>query len=106
MWWTPQRANAVTGGIWLIGLGILMATKFWWPGILFLAGITGIVQGSARTPGWPAVHGGLFLILIGFWALLRFSPAVLFVALGIYVVVAALLRVDHFRKPYVDRTLE
>ena len=58
MWWDSQRANAVTGGIWLIGLGVLFATRFWFPGILFLAGITAIVQGSARGAGWQPIHGG------------------------------------------------
>ncbi len=36
MWWTPERAHAVTGGIWMIGLGVLFATNYWFPGILFL----------------------------------------------------------------------
>ena len=106
MWWNEQRANAVTGGVWLIGLGILFATHFWWPGILLLAGVTALVQGSVRGLGVRGIHGGLWLILIALWALSRFSLAVLFVSLGIYVVVAALIRPDEFRKPYVDQTLE
>jgi hypothetical protein len=106
MWWTSQRANAVTGGIWLIGLGVLLATKFWFPGILFLAGITAIVQGSGRRPGWQSVHGGLWLILIAAWAMMRFNMTVLFVGLGVYVIIAALMKPNLFHKPYVDQTLE
>jgi hypothetical protein len=106
MWWTSERANAVTGGIWLIGLGILFATKFWWPGILFLAGITAIVQGSARGAGWAPLHGGLWLILIACWAMMRFSLVVMFVALGVYVIIAALIKPSPFQKPYADRSLE
>src|SRR5271156_1168862 len=101
MWWTSQRANAVTGGIWLIGLGVLMATRFWFPGILFLVGITAIVQGSGRRSGWQSVHGGLWLMLLAAWAMMRFSMSVLLVALGVYVIVAALMRPRPFQKPYV-----
>src|SRR5438876_445365 len=57
MWWNAQRANAVTGGIWLIGLGVLFATHFWWPGILFLAGITAIVQGSGGLADGAGLEG-------------------------------------------------
>jgi hypothetical protein len=106
MWWTSQRANAVTGGIWLIGLGVLFATKFWFPGILFLTGITAIVQGSGRGSGWQSVHGGVWLILIAAWAMMRFNMTVFFVVLGVYVIIAALMRPSPFHKPYVDQTLE
>ena len=82
MWWTSQRANAVTGGIWLIGLGVLLATRFWFPGILFLAGITAIVQGSGDRSGWQSIHGGLWLLLIAAWAMMRFSMTVFFVGWG------------------------
>ncbi len=85
MWWTVERANAVTGGIWLIGLGVLFATGYWWPGILFLVGVTAMVEGSARGSGWQSMHGGLWLLLIACWAMMRFNLTVFFVALGVYV---------------------
>ncbi len=106
MWWTAERANAVTGGIWLIGLGVLFATEFWWPGILLLIGITAIVQGSARGAGWQPIHGGLWVLLIACWALMRFNMTVFFVALGVYVIIAALIKPSPFQKPYVDQSLE
>ena len=106
MWWDSQRANAVTGGIWLIGLGVLFATRFWFPGILFLAGITAMIQGSAHGGRWQPIHGGLWLLLIGAWMLTRFNLTFLLVTLGVYVIVAALIRPSPFRKPYVDQTLE
>jgi hypothetical protein len=106
MWWTVDRANAVTGGVWLIGLGILFATHFWWPGILFLIGITAIVEGSARGGGWQAIHGGLWMIVFACWALLGFSVTALFVGLGAYAIISALIAPNPFQKPKVDRTLE
>jgi hypothetical protein len=106
MWWTAERANAVTGGIWLVGLGVLFATGDWWPGILFLVGVTAIVEGSARGAGWQSIHGGLWLLLFACWALMDFNFAVLFVAAGVYAIIAALAKPSPFQKPYVDQTLE
>jgi hypothetical protein len=106
MWWTVERANAVTGGIWLIGLGVLIATKFWFPGILFLIGLTAIVEGSAYGRGWASIQGGLGMLLFGCWALMRFNATVMFVGIGVYVIIAALMRPGAFEKPYVDQTLE
>lgn len=105
MWWTVERAHAVTCGIWLIGLGVLFATHYWFPGILFLAGITAIVEGSARD-GWQSVHGGLWILIIACWAMMQFSLTVFFVAMGVYMIIAAFLRPSPFQKPYVDNTLE
>lgn len=106
MWWTQERANAVTAGIWLIGLGVLFATRFWWPGILFLIGITAIVRGSVGHHGLAPIHGGIWLLLIGCWALMRFNLTMFFVVLGVYVIIVGLTRPNPFQKPYVDRTLE
>lgn len=106
MWWNAERANAVTGGIWMIGLGVLIATGFWWPGILFLVGITAIVEGSARGGGWQPIHGGLWMLLFACWAMMRFNITVLFVAMGVYAIIAAMITPNPFRKPYVDQTLE
>ena len=36
--------NAIWGGVFLIGLGILWYFNFWWPGILFLIGIMILVR--------------------------------------------------------------
>ncbi len=38
--------------------------------------------------------------------MMRFSMTVFFVAMGVYVIIAAFLKPSPFRKPYVDQTLE
>ena len=40
----PGPAKALSGAIWLIGIGVLMMTGDWWPGILFLVGLSMIVE--------------------------------------------------------------
>jgi hypothetical protein len=101
-----QRASALTGGIWLIGLGFLIATRAWWPGILLLVGITIIVQAWFSGRQQQAIRGGIFAIAIGVWAACKFNVAMLFVGLGVYIICTTLLRPDPFRKPYVDNTLD
>jgi hypothetical protein len=35
-----RRRNGITGGLLLIGLGILIYTNWWWPGIMIVLGIS------------------------------------------------------------------
>src|SRR5437763_424813 len=53
------RPGAVYGGlqsfIWLLGLAFLFLTDWWWPGILFIVGISVIVGALARP-----IMAGLF----------------------------------------------
>ena len=101
-----QQAYAITGGIWLIGFGILFATRYWWPGILFLVGITAIIQGMVQGHRSHGIHGGFWAILIGVWAAMKFNIAVFFIGIGLYVILSAFLNPGIFRKPHVDNTLE
>jgi hypothetical protein len=101
-----QRATALTAGIWLIGLGLLIATKSWWPGILLLVGIIVIIQGYFSGRQRQAIRGGLMAIAIGVWAACKFNVALLFVGLGVYIIYSAVFSQDPRRKPYVDNTLE
>lgn len=36
---SKRRASAISGGIFLISLGILLFTGWWWPGIMFAIGL-------------------------------------------------------------------
>jgi hypothetical protein len=102
----PNQANAVTGGIWLIGMGILFATGLWWPGMLVLVGLTAIVQQWANGRGWYGLHAGFWMIMVAVWALFRFNIAIFFVGLGIYVIATAFIQPGIIRKPHIDNTLE
>jgi hypothetical protein len=107
MFMTSERANQVTGGVWLIGLGLLFYTGFWWPGVLFVLGASAIVQGLVEGRGWYGLQGGLWLVGIGVWALFHFNIALFFVVLGASMVISALVRPPFLgKKPYVDNTLE
>lgn len=36
-----RRASGISGGIFLIGLGMLLITGWWWPGIMLVIGLSG-----------------------------------------------------------------
>jgi hypothetical protein len=108
MSYDPQGRRAVMGGIWLIGLGILFATRFWWPGIMFLIAITAVFQGWLNRQTWYGVQAGFWCAFVGVWALVRYSFAFLLVGLGISVIVGSLLKPSPFSKPkpFADNSLE
>ncbi|MBI9044668.1 MAG: hypothetical protein JEZ06_09295 [Anaerolineaceae bacterium] len=36
-----KQASNISGGIFLIGIGVLMFTNWWWPGIMLVIGLSG-----------------------------------------------------------------
>jgi hypothetical protein len=54
-----KQASGISGGIFLIGLGILMITGWWWPGILVVIGLSGgaeqIFRGRTSSGIWTIV---------------------------------------------------
>ena len=36
-----KRGSAISTGIFFIGLGVLLFTGYWWPGIMFVIGLSG-----------------------------------------------------------------
>jgi hypothetical protein len=45
--YSPE-ARAAQSAIWLIGLGVLFLTGWWWPGILILVGLSMVVSALVR----------------------------------------------------------
>jgi prepilin signal peptidase PulO-like enzyme (type II secretory pathway) len=44
----PLPWQRIQGAIWLLGIAILALFDWWWPGILVLAAISGLVQGGLQ----------------------------------------------------------
>jgi hypothetical protein len=103
-----RRADEISSGVFLVGLGLCFYLGFW-PWILFVIGATSIAHGLAVGRGWYAFQGATWTIGLGVWALMNFSPAGLFVLLGLSILVGALARPPFLQakpKPFVDNTLE
>lgn len=104
---TPRQANALSSGLFMVGFGVLFATGWWWPGIMFVVGITAIARGlGSGCGGRYALLAGLWPILFGVWALSQFNVAAMFVALGIGSIAAVFLKPWQTSKPAVDDSLE
>jgi hypothetical protein len=47
-----KRGSAISGGIFLISLGVLIITDWWWPGIMFALGLSGGAELIFRGKIW------------------------------------------------------
>jgi hypothetical protein len=64
-----RKASAISGGLFLISLGVLIWTGWWWPGIMVAIGLSGgaeqIFRGqTARGIGTLVLFWGIALVVI------------------------------------------
>ena len=50
-----KRGSAISGGIFLISLGVLIITDWWWPGIMFALGLSGGAELIFRGKIWRGI---------------------------------------------------
>jgi hypothetical protein len=101
------RAGKISTAIWLLGLAALFYTGRWWPGIMFVIGVSSFVQFMLQgRGGWYAMEGSVWSFGIGIWALMNYSMAALFGLLGISILLGAIYRPSPHAKPEVDNRLE
>ncbi len=88
--------GAISGGVFIIGLGILAILDLWWPGILVLIGVMAIIGGfvayqrGSRVGLWTAIYGGIFLIGVAIlWYYGSWWPEILFL-IGIIIILSGL----------------
>jgi hypothetical protein len=82
-----ERGNQVSSGVFLIGLALLFATGWWWPGILFVVGAAGLSQAIVEGKRWQAAQGALWVIGIGAMFLFGFQWWLLLLFAGVSMVV-------------------
>jgi hypothetical protein len=90
------RWGGVSGGLFLIGIAVLAVTRWWWPGILVLIGLTSLVTGLAggRSSGrsWAGIQGALWLFGLALIAQLNWWWPGILVLVGLGAIVGAVLR--------------
>jgi hypothetical protein len=59
-----KRASAISGGIFLISLGILIITGWWWPGIMLAIGLSGGAELIFRGKIWRGIGTIVFFSAI------------------------------------------
>lgn len=65
-------AGKISGGVFLVGLGLVAWLNFWWPGMLFVIGAAALVRALAEGGRGNALAGGIFMIGLGLIAWLNF----------------------------------
>jgi hypothetical protein len=83
-----KQASSISGGIFLIGLGALFLTNWWWPGILVVIGLSGgaelIFRGQiAKGLGTIAFFCGIPLI----WTIVQ-STNISWAIIGPFILIA------------------
>lgn len=94
---SKQRADQIAGGVTLIGVALLFATGYWWPGVLFVGGASALARGLAEGREWYSVQGALWMIGIGLVFALGFSLPLLLIVVGL-----SMLLGYQFRPPFMD----
>ena len=83
-----KQASSISGGIFLIGLGVLFLTNWWWPGIMLVIGLSGggelIFRGQiAKGLGTIAFFCGIPLI----WTIVQ-STNISWAIVGPFILIA------------------
>jgi hypothetical protein len=88
-----SRYSALSGGILLIGIGVIFLLRLdFFPALLAVLGLSTILAGLATGRGWYGIQGGIWLI--GLYFLFQFEilfPGIL-ILIGISSLIAALTR--------------
>jgi hypothetical protein len=98
-----QRAEQVSGGVFIIGLALMfMGTLPWWPGILLVIGASSLARGLAEGQRWYSVQGALWMIGLGllFWT--GFSFPLLLIVIGLSMLFGFVFRPPMFRGGRAD----
>jgi hypothetical protein len=94
-----RQAEGISGGIFLIGLGLMFANVIpWWPGIMFVLGGASIAHGLVEGRGRYAFQGGVWMIGIGLLFLKGFNLPLLFILIGISMLLGTV-----FGPPFISR---
>jgi hypothetical protein len=93
-----RRGDAISGGIFLISLGVLIFTNWWWPGIMFALGLSSGAGLIFRGKIWQGILSLAFFcsIPIAIWIIQEtdipwtlVGPLIL-IGVGVIVLVKAL----------------
>lgn len=85
---SKERSDRVAGGVFLIGLGVLLFTHIvsFWPGILFVIGASLIARDITEEREWRGASAGLGMMALGVIFLVGFNWPLLLILIGLSMV--------------------
>jgi len=84
--------GGIMAGIWLIGIAVLAVTRWWWPGIMVLIGISALVGGlvaGSREQRWAGIYGAIWMLGIAVIAIFKLWWPGILVLIGLSAIVGA-----------------
>jgi hypothetical protein len=92
---TSKRADQISGGVFIIGLGLMfLGTLPWWPGILLVIGASSLARGLAEGQRWASMQGAVWMIGLGILFTVGFNIGLFLILIG-----ASMLAGMIFRPP-------
>lgn len=94
---TSKRAEQISGGVFIIGLGLMfLGTLPWWPGILLVIGASSLARGLAEGQRWASMQGAVWMLGLGllFWG--GFSLPLLLILIGASMLIGVVFRPPMF----------
>lgn len=87
-----SRSDQAAGAIFLIGLGLLFITGWWWPGILFVIAASSIARAISSGRHWASDRGALCLLTIGFIFMFHLNWGFIWILIGLGLLAAYMMR--------------
>lgn len=87
-----SRTDQASGAIFLIGLGLLFVTGWWWPGMLFVIAASSMARVMSEGQSWKAATGALWMAGLGFVFMFNLNFGVIWIVLGLGMLAAYLMR--------------
>jgi hypothetical protein len=85
--------GGVSGGVFLIGLALLFAFNWWWPGILVLLGVTSLIGSLAAGKSfWAGLQGAIWFLGIAVLAAFNWWWPGILILVGISAILGSMLR--------------
>ena len=82
-----KKASAISGGIFLIGLGVLLITNWWWPGIMLVIGLSAGAELVFRGKIWRGIGTLVFFCSIPIVIAIIQATDIPWTAVGAFVLV-------------------
>ncbi|WP_165075710.1 hypothetical protein [Paludisphaera rhizosphaerae] len=101
-----DRSRKLIAGMWLIGIGLLLASRHVWPEILLVVGSIKLSESLFITGRERSRRAGVLLIVLGLFLSFRLGVVEILLLLGAWMIVDSLRHRSPYRKPVVDVSLD